>query len=200
MAEHGALRTYRAVVFTAVCVLLTAVGHGLSAGHAPEPAAVLAGAGLLLLIARYLTGRERSLGDITVGVWAAQIGLHLLFNAVPPVAGAGQVDPVGPAHVGHGVAIAVEPHTAGITPGMLLAHIAAGLIAAWWLRQGEAAIWELCRSVLLPLFQVFGLALPVVAVSARPVRVEMSGWARPSRLALRHVVVRRGPPRALFVS
>ncbi|MGW4898324.1 hypothetical protein ACWEQL_39710, partial [Kitasatospora sp. NPDC004240] len=34
---------------------------------------------------------------------------------------------------------------AGLTPSMLAGHLAAALVAGWWLRRGEAALWRLVR-------------------------------------------------------
>jgi len=104
---------------------------------------------------------------------------------------------------GH-TAVELARQTAHGGPGMLLAHLGAALLVAWWLRRGEATLWSLLRWL-----QVTAAA-PVRAVrSLRIVSALMAGWCtpdlpapgrhrlRPIRLpviALRHTVIRRGPP------
>ncbi len=190
MAEQDVLRATRAVVFTAVCVLLASLGHGLAAGHAPAAAAIVAGAGAVGLAAARFTDRERSLTQIAAGVTAAQLGLHLLFNSIQAP---------GPAeHMHVLVTESAAPVTGG--PQMWLAHFVAGLIAAWWLRGGEQTLWNACRRLIAVLAQPLGvLALPrPVADSGAPTPVSFEGKSPPSAIALRHSVIRRGPPVALF--
>lgn len=74
------LRILRAAVFTAVCVVLAAVGHGL-ASRAPVPPWTL-GAGFLAVfaLALPLAGRERSLPGIAALLAVGQAALHTLFG------------------------------------------------------------------------------------------------------------------------
>lgn len=74
------LRILRAAVFTAVCVVLAAAGHGL-ASCATVPLWTL-GAGFLGLfaVAAALAGRERSLPGIATVLAVGQIALHTLFE------------------------------------------------------------------------------------------------------------------------
>src|SRR5215211_3393592 len=206
MADQGSVRALRAVVFTAVCVLLTTVGHGLSAGATPAAAATLVGGALVLLLARHLAGRERSLIEIAGGLLLAQVGLHALFIAVP-AADAGAVADAGlaagSAHSGHHAAASmsvgtVHVHHAGewMGMGMLLAHLAAGLVAAWWLRQGETAVWRLCRclaaAAAVPFFRLLSLLGFAPVGDAAPPLARL-GEQRPARragLVLRHAVIR----------
>jgi hypothetical protein len=89
-----------------------------------------------------------------------------------------------------------------MTPGMLAAHIVAALVAAWWLRHGEAAAWSLARAlatrVTLPLGWLNRLATPTVPwtppSSARAV-FDVPDRPGPGVL-LRFIVARRGPPAA----
>ncbi|MER8102476.1 hypothetical protein [Kitasatospora sp. NPDC094016] len=100
----------------------------------------------------------------------------------------------------------------GMTPSMLAGHLAAALVAGWWLRRGEAALWRLVRvtasaarehwaaplrSALLLvaalLRGLFGAAGP-----AHPFGVRGGESPLPAGAALRHSVVRRGPPRGAF--
>ncbi|MER5349631.1 hypothetical protein ABT093_04785 [Kitasatospora sp. NPDC002551] len=97
----------------------------------------------------------------------------------------------------------------GMTPTMLAAHLAAALVAGWWLRRGEAALWRLVRIAAstarargqAPLRTACALAAVLLrglfGLPAGPVR--RSGGRGgddplPAGAALRHSVVRRGPP------
>ncbi|WP_327679287.1 hypothetical protein [Kitasatospora sp. NBC_00458] len=97
----------------------------------------------------------------------------------------------------------------GMTPSMLLGHLTAALVAGWWLRRGEAALWRLLRITATaarerwatPLRTAFALAAVLLrgllGTPGGPVR--RSGGRGgddplPAGAALRHSVVRRGPP------
>lgn len=97
----------------------------------------------------------------------------------------------------------------GMTPSMLAGHLAAALVAGWWLRRGEAALWRLVRITATaarehwatPLRTAFALAAAVLGgllgTPGGPARRSgaRAGDSRPpARTALRHSVVRRGPP------
>ncbi|MCG6494842.1 hypothetical protein [Kitasatospora sp. A2-31] len=96
----------------------------------------------------------------------------------------------------------------GLTPSMLAGHLAAALVAGWWLRRGEAALWRLVRIAATaarehwaaPLRTAFALAAVLLGgLLGTPGPVRRYG-ARggegplPAGAALRHSVVRRGPP------
>ncbi|MFD2119019.1 hypothetical protein ACFSNO_04975 [Streptomyces cirratus] len=74
------LRTIRAAVFTAVCVVLSAVGHAM-ASCATVPWWAL-GLGFLALFAvtAPLAGRRRSLPGIAAALAAGQVALHAVFG------------------------------------------------------------------------------------------------------------------------
>lgn len=87
--------------------------------------------------------------------------------------------------------------------GMLAAHVVAGLISAWWLRRGEAAVFAMVGVLAMTAFGiVLRLALVLLAPAsgswapAAPVRRARDAWLlpQPGRCALLDVVVRRGPP------
>jgi hypothetical protein len=181
----------RAAVFAVLCVLLAAGGHVLATGQAPPRWAD--GAGLLAVFAVGcpLGGRERSLFGIGGAMLAAQAGLHLGFEAAAPR----MVMNMSGAYMTH-------PHTHALTPHATAAHVAAALLATWWLRRGEAALWSLLRRAVT---FVPGLTawwrVRTGPAPARP-HAEAAGRTpaapRPLRQALlRHAVSRRGPPAGL---
>lgn len=224
MADRGPLRAARVAVFSLVCVLLAAVGHGIADGHRPPLAALVLGGTAVALSAGRLAGRERTLGQIAGAVTITQCALHLLFALAAPVharvsPSAQHGRPAEPTpHAGHhgseGMAGAAEAGaepfgtaTAHLSPAMLLAHLAAGLGAAWWLRRGEALVWRLCRllgapvsAVLHALFLLRRWSRYRTEPSQR--RVPPGFRAEPGApcciRALRHVLARRGPP-VLFI-
>ncbi|MEW2166930.1 hypothetical protein AB0912_28585 [Streptomyces sp. NPDC007084] len=189
MSASPAVRSLRAAVFAVFCVLLAAGGHLLATGQAPSPGAV--GAGLLVVFAAgcLLGGRERSLPGIGGAMLAAQTGLHLGFGAGHPR----MAMTMHGAHMTHTQAHALTPHATA-------AHITAALLATWWLRRGEAALWSLLRRAvsfvpgLAAWWKGGGRPAPVrpPGVRGRP------AGPRPLRQALlRHAVSRRGPPAGL---
>jgi hypothetical protein len=112
----GDLRTLRAAVFAAVCVVLAAAGHGL-ASCATVPLWTL-GAGFLgvFSVAAPLAGRERSLPGIAAVLAVGQVALHTLF-------GLGQ----------HSGAMSMAPNTMSSYDASLVAraaHIMCGATAA----------------------------------------------------------------------
>ena len=85
-------RLLQAAVFAAACVLLSAAGHALTGGRGvPLWALVVGGVGVLAAVAP-LTGRERTLPAIAVGLAAGQLGLHLLFAGAAAPLGQGVTD------------------------------------------------------------------------------------------------------------
>ncbi|WP_392967414.1 hypothetical protein [Streptomyces sp. LN245] len=134
MNASPAVRSLRAAVFAVLCVLLAAGGHALATGQAPPLWAE--GAGLLAVFATgcALGGRERSLSGIGGAMLVAQAGLHLGFEAVRPRMALNM----------HGMHMA-HPAAHALTPHATAAHVAAALLATWWLRRGEAALWSLLR-------------------------------------------------------
>ncbi|MEU4075957.1 hypothetical protein DEJ45_17760 [Streptomyces venezuelae] len=73
-------RLLRAAVFTAVCVVLSALGHALAACAGIALWTLLAGFLGVFGITVLFTGRERSLGFVVGALAGGQLGLHLLFG------------------------------------------------------------------------------------------------------------------------
>ncbi|KJS54322.1 hypothetical protein VM98_19950 [Streptomyces rubellomurinus subsp. indigoferus] len=100
----------------------------------------------------------------------------------------------------------------GMTPSMLAGHLAAALVAGWWLRRGEAALWRLVRVAAsaarehwaAPLRSALALAVALLrglfgaAGPARRFGARGGESPLPGGAVLRHSVVRRGPPRGVF--
>lgn len=189
MTVSLAVRSVRAAVFAALCVLLATGGHALATGAAPSVWAQAAGFVPVFAGACLLGGREVSLTGIGGATLVAQSELHLLFHAARP-----QHDSM----VVHGVRMAHD-HAHAVTPHATLAHIAAALVLTWWLRRGEAALWSLLRRAVAC---VPGLAAwwQVTRGTRRlpgaPQQVRSPGtgsWSLRG-VRLRYAVHRRGPP------
>ncbi|MEE1785720.1 hypothetical protein PUR71_22855 [Streptomyces sp. SP17BM10] len=100
----------------------------------------------------------------------------------------------------------------GMTPVMLAGHLVAALVAGWWLRRGEAALWRLVRVAATaarehwaaPLRSAFALVAALLrglfgaGGPARRFGVRGGEHPLPGGVALRHSVVRRGPPTGVF--
>ncbi|MFF4246091.1 hypothetical protein ACFYY2_16660 [Streptomyces sp. NPDC001822] len=81
VARAGAgMRLLRTAVFTAVCVVLAAAGHGMAAGTGVSGWPLAAGFAGVFTVAAVLAGRERTLLSITAALAAGQVALHVLFG------------------------------------------------------------------------------------------------------------------------
>ncbi|GAA0409145.1 hypothetical protein Acor_61770 [Acrocarpospora corrugata] len=190
-------RLVRSAAFAAVCVLLAALAHRLAGGDGPTAWALAVAAGGVFAGSVVLAGRERSPLLISGLLLVAQGGLHELFNhgAMVKVILASRLRASVPAEAAGGH----QAHGLGISLGMLVAHVTASLVTAWWVARGEAVLWSVLRRV--GVAAVRGL-LRLFAPVAEAGRVALSpvahGWRHlglPRRNEpLRHTVVRRGPP------
>ncbi|MGW0855348.1 hypothetical protein [Streptomyces sp. NPDC002690] len=216
-------RTARAALFTALVVTLSSASHVLLSREAlPVTALVLVG-GLVFAAAYALAGRERGFGAIAGLLVPLELAADTVFTtgqqlcygaAGGPVAGPlrslgfdvlcgghGVGAPLARvAGVGHPASAAALPLPPG--PGvpwlLLAAHVAVGLLAAAWLRRGEAALASLLRAAAAFAFHPLLVALAVARGARRPVRgaVRLPG-PRPfvaARPLFTHSVGRRGPP------
>lgn len=217
------LRTLRAVIFTALCVTLSAASHVLLS-QAPLPLGTVAMLSVgVFAIAFALAGRQRRYWSIATLLVPLELtsdtvfttGQHACYGASGgPVAGslrAMGVDllcgggdlgtPLARMAAQGGGTGSLSTAVSSATPWLLLAaHVAVGLLAAAWLRRGEAAVERLLRAVVGFAFRPLLLAVAAVAsaISAaqpaiRPVRPSRQAPALP---LLVHSVVRRGPPRS----
>lgn len=76
-------------MFTAVCVVLSALGHALAACETVPWWTLSAGFAAVFLLALPFTGRERSLPAITSALITGQLALHTLFGVGQQHAAAG---------------------------------------------------------------------------------------------------------------
>ncbi|RSS36598.1 hypothetical protein EF902_34930 [Streptomyces sp. WAC05858] len=86
--------------------------------------------------------------------------------------------------------------------GMTTAHLLAALVCGLWLWRGERAAFRLGRALAALLFVPLVLALRILGAGATPLPAWTSAPAfarRPREVLLRHVILRRGPPRRLAI-
>jgi hypothetical protein len=152
------LRVSRAGCFAAVMTGLAGTAHAAAGGMAPG-LGVTAVALLAVGVAGYAgSRREVGLLGVLMSTALCQIGLHLLFetsmavSCAPPPASGGPAPTGGMGGMGMALPAAgpvgapaggcAATTWAGLVTGhasgwMVLAHTAAALAAAWWLRRGE---------------------------------------------------------------
>ncbi|WP_219467244.1 MFS transporter [Nonomuraea rhizosphaerae] len=192
------LRLARSASFAVVCVALAATGHWMAGGRAPGPAELAGAGGAVMAAAAVVAGRERSRVLIIGLLGAAQVCLHVLFGLVEhsgtTITG---TTITGTTITGTAVARVAAPdlpvvHGESTWPGMFLCHAVATLLTAWWLAGGESALWSLLRRLAaraVPILTPVPFTPPPV-----PAAAPEPGPDRPRGRALRHSVVRRGPP------
>ncbi|MEY9875339.1 hypothetical protein ABH931_004840 [Streptacidiphilus sp. MAP12-33] len=214
------IRLLRAAVFAALSVLLP-TGARLAVTGQPVPVDVaLLAFGACLLTALAVFRGERRYGAIALTLLPLQVAMNALFNAgqqsCPPGPGAG------PGLHGWGVLAcgggSIRPGLLGLTEQapralielsggqamlLLFVHLLLALVAAWWLRRGEAALSALfgavaltvrpgVRALLLRLSAP--LALPVPAARPCPPATSRRAKARGPQEAQPRTAPRRGPP------
>ncbi|GHE05677.1 hypothetical protein GCM10010339_42570 [Streptomyces alanosinicus] len=188
------MRGLRAAVFAAVCVLLAAAGHGLAMGDMPPLWADTAGFLGVSALGWILGKRERSLAGIGTAMLLTQAALHAGFDAAhratrtAAMPGSSMARSMAAMHA-HATA---HPHS---TAHAAAAHLLAALVAAWWLRRGEAALWSLLRraATLVPGLTAWWRDTPLPLPADPGPRVPAAP-APPRLTRLRHAVSRRGPP------
>ncbi|WP_067126367.1 hypothetical protein [Microtetraspora malaysiensis] len=209
-----ALRLPRAVVFAAVCVVVSAVAHAFAGGGTVSPGVMALGAVGALAVAYPLNGRERGPQMVLAATIGAQALLHELFARSAPAGPAVPFPPVPfPSVPFPPVPVAeIGPTVGGLPPvpaplaeagpagqldeGMSLAHLALAVTTGWWLYRGERAVWLMLRlwsaAPLGVLRWIRALSAGVFAPPARPVPPSEPGphVGREVEAAIH----RRGPP------
>ncbi|BDM67947.1 hypothetical protein HEK616_14340 [Streptomyces nigrescens] len=210
------LRALRAALFTALCVTLSAGSHVLLSRMPLPLSTVAALCAAVFALAYALAGRERGYWRIAALLLPLELAADLVFSlgqhtcygaAGGPVAGPLRslgVDLLcGGGSVGAPFLRLTDEAPAPASAWLLLlaAHLAVGLLAAGWLRRGEAALAQLLDAVCAVAFRPLLIAVAVVGATAAPRRpVPASVRTGPRARAvplLVHCVVRRGPPCAL---
>ncbi|WP_240796232.1 hypothetical protein [Streptomyces sp. RFCAC02] len=213
------LRVLRAAVFTALCVTLSAGAHILLSGT-PLPAATAAPvAAAVFALALLLAGdRERGFWSIAALLVPLQLAADTVFTTGQATCyGPGGGPVTGPLRMlgldllcgGGDLGGSLSGLTsvpAGPLGGplggplaLLAAHIAVGLLAACWLRGGEAALASALRSAVAVTFRPLLLAVAAVHAgrSGRRTAAPRAGRREepaPRSPLLAHSVLRRGPP------
>ncbi|MFI2260350.1 hypothetical protein OHU45_17550 [Streptomyces tubercidicus] len=202
------LRALRAAFFTALCVTLSSASHVLLS-RVPLPLTTVAALSTAVFVTAYvLAGRERGYWRIAALLVPLELSADLVFclgqdncygAAGGPVASPLRsllCDPVG------APLTQLQDQAGPVSwPVLLAVHLVIGLLAAGWLRRGEAALGRLLGSVAGFAFRPLLLAVAVIGAIAAPRRPapapERSGPSARAVPLLVHCVVRRGPPCAL---
>lgn len=203
------LRGARAAIFAAVCVGVSAAGHVWMSGDAIPLWAVALAFAALTASGYALAGRRpRGILSISALMLLGELGQHYLFAAAQSAAAGSSMSAPATTEFVSG---RVLPASAWICDmpasgmrhggvGMIAAHVGAGLLAAWWLRNGDAAVFRLLQTLgvlaapLLLLIWPDTLVVPDF-LRAAPAFADAHVRARYNRL-LSTVVARRGPPRS----
>ncbi|MFF6988478.1 hypothetical protein [Streptomyces sp. NPDC010273] len=211
MTAGWGVRTVRAAMFAAVCVVLAALGHVLMSGRHVPGWALAAGLAATALAGWTLAGRERGLPLVVTLVVATQAALHSAFSLAQPTTGQSPAmdmrsADMGSMHMGamdsmdmgHMSATTTDPSSTG----MLTAHLLAALLCGLWLAHGERAAFRVLRAVATRLAAPLRLLLALPAPPHRPrLRPRRPRSERaPRLLLLGHAITSRGPPPGTAVS
>ena len=186
---HGLLRLVRTAFLAGACTGLSWAGHQLWADTAASGGGFLLATAVLTPVLWHFTRIMRGFGDVFAVLASVQIVLHLVLQGS---GGTGSAF-AGTGHSAHGLLT----HTLGLSPGMLLAHLWAALLAAALLAHGESALWFL--AVLLGRALPPLLRVPPLALGAAP-PVPNAPPARGPRRAAVGAHVPRGPPGSLLTA
>ncbi|MFJ5947535.1 hypothetical protein [Streptomyces noursei] len=209
------LRALRAALFAALCVTLSSASHVLLSRMPLPPVTVVATGAAVFVLAYALAGRERGYWRIAGLLLPLELGADAVFSLgqhtcygpdgalAAPVHSLGTMLLCGGGPVGGPLAELVREDGAPASVWLLLlaAHLGVGLLAAGWLRRGEAAVVRLLGAVAGFAFRPLLIAAAVLGRAAAPRRpvpapVRTGPPVRSAPLLV-HSVVRRGPPCAL---
>ncbi len=169
-------------MFAVVCVYAGLGMHMLAGGGGARLGVVVAATALTGAGAFVLAGRRRSLETLLAAAFAAQYGMHHLFNA-----GADAAPPSH--HEGGGLSIGL---------GMLVAHLVVATLSAWWLERGDTALVTLLvllGCALRDLWHPLPLGLARLTVPRPAPFVTDTTPALRTAQVLSSALSRRGPPR-----
>lgn len=194
-------RLVRSGVFASVCVALSRTGHDLMAARAVPIWATWTALAAVTAVGYCLADRRRSAWWILLAVEVVQFCLHLWFSSCTP--GASSVNPGMAMQDGmHAHTVLPMPPGGGGSAGMLGAHALAGVLVTAWLYAGERVLWRTLGAIagLLPAGAIrafFAHARGDLAPDRGPspaVRLRGEDETALALGALRHALVRRGPP------
>ncbi|GGU54415.1 hypothetical protein GCM10010211_19180 [Streptomyces albospinus] len=209
------LRALRAALFTALCVTLSSASHVLLSRMPLPPATVAGLSAAVFALAYALAGRERGYWRIAALLLPLELAADVVFSLGQHTCYGQDGNPMGGRFsLGMGLLCGGDPVGGplprlardGAVPApvwllLLAVHLAVGLLAAGWLRRGEAALAQLLGAVAGFAFRPLLIAVAVIGRAAAPRRAVPAPvrTSRPARTAplLVHSVVRRGPPCAL---
>lgn len=209
MMAVGSLRLARAAIFAALCVGLSAAGHVWMSGDVIPLWSVGLAFGVLTASGYVLARRQFGFVAISALMLLGELGQHYLFAAaqgpmvdqqVPalPQFVSGRVVPASAWICGMPHSAAMNRGAVGGFGGMVAAHIVAGLVAAWWLRCGDAAVFRMLRvlaAMAVPMLAILWPAAIVVPDFLRTgPRADDDDLGRYRKRLLSSLVVRRGPP------
>ncbi|MCQ4081503.1 hypothetical protein NGB36_13050 [Streptomyces sp. RB6PN25] len=207
------LREVRAALFAAVCTTLSCTSH-VMLSRMPLPVTTVAVVYVAVFALAYtLAGRERGFRPIAALLVPLELCADTLFTAgqhtcygpaggpvTGPLASFGADLICNGGRVGTPLAGGAPVTADRALPWLLLsAHVTVGLLASWWLRRGEAAVYRLLRAAASCAYRPLALAAAVVRAHAgvppRPAaRCTGAAPAVPALPLLLHSVIRRGPP------
>ncbi|OIJ69277.1 hypothetical protein [Streptomyces mangrovisoli] len=118
------LRTLRAAVFAAVCVVLAAAGHTLASCGTVPLWALGAGFAGTLVVAIPLAGRARALPGIAVLLALGQTVLHTLFGLGQQLASSGTASGGSPGMAGMNMGLTDSTGSGSVTDATLIARAA----------------------------------------------------------------------------
>lgn len=208
MVPGPLVRAARAALFAVVCVGVSAAMHGVAGGWSVEVRSAAAGLLAVTVVAYAGLGRERRGLTLTLGLGAAQVALHYLFDATStagPAASSSAMTAMPPMPGMPSMTAMPTPDAAHASAAaMLLAHALAVLVCGWWLRRGERDFFALCRTAALlaaePLRRLLEVAAllvsspPTPAVPARMNSALRTASIRPLTSPLLSSLTFRGPP------
>jgi hypothetical protein len=200
-------QTARATLFAALAVTLVVALRARSDGPGPGLLMIVAAVVLVALVARRVTGRERSLPIVFAGLLGTQLVLHaaFLFISTGAIAHAGSVGFFcSPASPGGAASTCSPTDRGGVT--LLSVQLLAAVLAAIWLRGLDSTVWALARTVARNLTSAVLGRLPrllsaftaVAAVGVRILRETLVIVERPHSMRLCRHHARRGPPLQSF--
>ncbi|WP_261557228.1 hypothetical protein [Frankia tisae] len=195
-AATGGGRLARSAAASLLTVGLAVSAHALACGTTPAAAVALVGLVLVMRVCWGVSERRVSPPRLLGLVLAVQGCLHVAFVLSAPAGHAG---------MGGGRAHAMPASASDLFPGgttMLGLHLTAAILLAGWLALGERLLWQAARGAIrvarravhrLHRLRSGGGSPAAVTSPLLPALFGPAGTA--CSLWLRHVLVRRGPPR-----